>query len=165
MAAALETLYSVFSGYPLARKIKGCPCCVSDEDKTLLHIRPLRELTAEDLSRYAFKALTTWGTENDFKHFLPRLLELAADPYDLSGEIDVEVLFGKLSYAKWRNWPLEEQQAVGLYFSALWQWLLTLPLEEWVLEDYLSAVGRAGEDLDALYPNSAAEVGSQDTMP
>ena len=161
---AVKTLYDVFAVYPPAQKVEGCPCCVSAKDEAVLHLRPLRELTAKDLGRYAFKALSTWGSANDFKHFLPRLLELAADPYDLSYAIDVEVLFGKLNYAKWRNWPSKEQQATDSYFSALWQWLLTLPIEKWVLDDYLCAIGRAEEGLGALYPKIAAKIDGQDTM-
>ena len=164
MAEAVETLYEVLSVYPLAQKVEGCPCCVSDEDESSLHRKPLHELTAKDLSRYAFKALSTWGTEDDFKHFLPRLLELAADPYDVSYEIDVEVLFGKMRYAKWRNWPPAEQQAVSSYFSALWQWLLTLPVEEWVLDDYLCAIANAEGSLAVLSPRTAAKINSEGTM-
>lgn len=161
LTEAVDGLYAVFSIYPLAQEVEGCPCCVSGEDRAALHVRPLRELTAKDLCRYAFKALTTWGSADDFKHFLPRLLELAADPYDLSYDIDVEVLFGKLSYAKWRNWPREEQQAVASYFSALWQWLLALPVEEWVLDDYLCAIGQAEDNSDVLYPKIVAKINTE----
>ena len=73
---SIENLYSTFSIYPLNSKMEGCPCCVSDADKEKIHSKQLRELEEEDLSRYVFKAMTTWGDTDDFKHYLPRIFEL-----------------------------------------------------------------------------------------
>jgi len=53
--------------------MEGCPCCVSNEDKEKLHTKELRLLEESDISRYAFRALTTWGDIDDFKHYLPRI--------------------------------------------------------------------------------------------
>ncbi len=145
VAETVELLYDVFSVYPLAQKVEGCPCCVSAEDEAVLHVRPLRRMTAEDLRRYAFKALSTWGDENDFRHFLPRLLELAAEPRNY--DMDLEAITGKLEYAKWSQWPDQEQQAIRFYLIALWKFGLTLPPEEVLLGEYLEAVGQAEEDL------------------
>ncbi len=158
VAEAVETLYDVFSVYPLAQKVEGCPCCVSAEDETVLHLRPLRRLTADDLSRYVFKALTTWGGANDFRHFLPRLLELAAEPRNY--DVDLEAITSKLEYAKWNQWPEQEQRAIREYLLALWQLLLTLPPEAVSLGEYLGAIGRAEEDLVAylkLWHNTATD--------
>src|SRR4051794_20200880 len=77
---SIEALYSVFSAYPLRPHVMGCPCCVSEKDNHDLHARPLREFTCEHLRRYAFKAMTTWGKVEDFKHFLPRIFELSSLP-------------------------------------------------------------------------------------
>lgn len=145
VAEAVETLYDVFSVYPLAQKVEGCPCCVSAEDEAALHIRPLRRLTGDDLSRYLLKALTTWGDADDFRHFLPRLLEIAAETRNY--DVDMEAITSKLEYAKWQQWPEREQQAVRLYLSALWRFVLTLPPEEVLLDEYLGAIGQAEEDL------------------
>jgi hypothetical protein len=57
----------------------------------------LRELPAKDLRNYAFSAMTTQGTLDDFRYFLPRLFEAIVT--DLDG-ICPEVLFGKLRYAE-----------------------------------------------------------------
>lgn len=149
LTEAVEGLYEVFTDYPLARKIEGCPCCVSDEDESNLHRKPLRELTSEDLSRYAFKALTTWGTENDFKHFLPRLLELVTEADSIACEIDVEVLFGKLHYADWYIWPEQERAAARHYLMALWLFVLSVPMEAVAIDEYLCAIGQAEEDLSS----------------
>ena len=75
---SIESLYSIFSIYPFKSTMDGCPCCVSDSDKEKIHTKQLRELDGDDLSRYAFKAMTTWGDTDDFKHYLPRIFELLA---------------------------------------------------------------------------------------
>ena len=42
---------------------------------------PLRELTGEQVGPYSGWAMTTVGNERDYRHFLPRILELAVvDP-------------------------------------------------------------------------------------
>lgn len=73
---AIEALYRAFSNYPLHKHVEGCPCCIAESDKMLLESKPLRQLSSSDLSRYSFKAMTTWGDKNDFRHFLPRIFEL-----------------------------------------------------------------------------------------
>lgn len=147
LAEAIEGLYGAFSAYPLAQAVVGCPCCVSAEDEAQIRGRPLRALTAEDLGRYAFKAMTTWGDGNDFKHFLPRLLELVTDADSIVGEVDVEVLFGKLRYGKWQAWPEQEREAVSRYFTALWRFLLTCSPEAATLDGYLCGIGQVEDDL------------------
>ena len=68
------------------------------DDKSTLHSKQLRELEDEDLARYAFKAMTTWGDVNDYKHYLPRIFELSAKRELL---VDTFVTLGKLEYGKW----------------------------------------------------------------
>lgn len=74
---AIEGLYTTFSPYPSRASIQGCPCCVSQSDKAELHSKLLRQLEEKDISRYAFKAMTTWGMswtmnfeDKSFKNFI-----------------------------------------------------------------------------------------------
>ncbi|MEJ5105015.1 hypothetical protein WH267_14870 [Chryseobacterium sp. MYb328] len=113
---SVEHLYETFSVYPLVEKINGCPCCVSETDKEKLHIMPLRDLEENDLSRYAFKALTTWGNIEDFKHFLPRLFDICARG---SSKVDTDLLLRKLEYGNFKMWPEDERAAVEAF---IWQW-------------------------------------------
>ena len=106
LVEAVEKLYTVFSRYPLRKHVEGCPCCVNETDKDLLESKPLRQLTLSDLGRYAFKAMTTWGDENDFRHFLPRIFELLVSDGELGW--DEEVMLGKLAIAEWKRWPEDE---------------------------------------------------------
>jgi hypothetical protein len=82
----------------------------------------LQKLTADDLKEYASDALYTWGGEHDFKHFLPRLLELLVIAKDPGLElVDPEALFRKLPYASWRSWPEPEREAISRFMREMWQ--------------------------------------------
>ncbi|HZS10473.1 MAG TPA: hypothetical protein VFD58_36935 [Blastocatellia bacterium] len=117
---AIEGLYTAFSHYPLRPHVEGCPCCVETSDQETIRARPLRKLTGQDLEKYAFKAVTTWGSEADWKHFLPRLFELlASGPMDW--DIPEEIIIGKLDVSAWYYWPAPEREAVTAYLMALWQ--------------------------------------------
>jgi hypothetical protein len=136
---AVEGLYVVFSAYPLS-SLDGCPCCVSAADKGQVAHRALRELTQDDLGQYAGKAMTTWGTVDDFKHFLPRLFELTAAfqcPYE------EYIVFGKLNYGQWRTWPPAEIAVIEHYFLALWN--VVLRSDTWRFRTYFTA-------LTGIYP-------------
>jgi hypothetical protein len=110
---ALEALYATFNRYD-GIHLEGCPHCTSFEDSAALRRAPVRRLGGE-LHRYLFKAMTTWGTEEDFKHFVPRLLELYAS------SADAWMLCDKLACARWRSWPELERGAVESYLLSLWR--------------------------------------------
>jgi len=109
----MEDLYDVFNKYPLRQHVEGCTCgCIPPTAEAGLHRRPLREMEPNDLDRYAFKAMTTWGDVEDFKHFLPRLLELLVHK---SFIVDTEIVLGKLSYGHWEAWPVRSRRRFPLY--------------------------------------------------
>lgn len=118
LQASIEELYHIFAVYPLRANIEGCPCCVSDADQATLHSKELSALEEEDLSYYAFKAMTTFGMVEDFKHFLPRILELTAKR---KLGVDDFVVLGKLEYGNWTTWDKIEQEAVGQFLKAWWK--------------------------------------------
>lgn len=101
----------------------ACPCCVSDADKALLHSKPLHQLTDHELRRYASKAMTTWGDTDDFKHFLPRILELVSLADFCS---NAHTVLGKLQYGNWREWPENEQERVNEFLLVWWTELVSL---------------------------------------
>lgn len=145
---SIKALYHTFASYRLKPHMEACPCCVYDNDKKLVHSKSLTKLTIDDLEKYAFKALTTWGDEKDFKHFLPRLFELQAfHPIHL---VEPEILFSKLEYANWRKWPDIEQKAIEDYFDTLWKFILIAlePNPYTYSDDYLCGIGQAVDDLN-----------------
>jgi hypothetical protein len=150
---AIANLYDTFAHYPLRPVVSGCPCCTTLSNNVLLHSKALDKLTAKDLSKYSFKALTTWGDENDFRYFLPRLLELIT--FDTNDELAYpEIVLGKLRYAGYQAWDAQEQQAVHMFLFAFWQYKLNeLPCEQNLYsstaecENWLCAVAQAEDVL------------------
>jgi hypothetical protein len=116
-----------------------------DEWNKSLFSKPLQNLTSEDLSRFAGKAISTWGDTNDLKHFLPRLFELTAlldTPYD------VGILYQKLQDGAFQTWDAGEQNAINEFSLAMWDNLLDDDSEkaEWEFDDYFVS-------LSHFYPN------------
>jgi hypothetical protein len=75
-------------------------------------------MSSEVLSIYGFKAMTTIGDADDFRHFLPRLFEiLVLDEFGYNEE----TLFRKLDYAGWQNWDHEERATIEDFFVALFR--------------------------------------------
>jgi hypothetical protein len=143
---AVEGLYDAFADYELPSHVAGCPHCVCERDDALIHSVSLRQLGPGELDRFAFKAMTTWGTSDTFRHFLPRLFELAAA--DGGGVwIDPEVLFGKFTYGGWTTWPETERRAVRLYLEALWQDVLGRFPHPFEIDSCLCCIGQAEDDL------------------
>jgi hypothetical protein len=149
----VEMLYAVFGRYERREHMESCPCCRGPESVRPLYDRPLRQLTSEDLHLYAFCAMTTMGDVDDFRYFLPRILELLKDS-DFLASVDREVVLSKLRYGQWESWPEEEQEAVRDYLRSLWKLVLRTPLlaspyEQGDVGQWLCAVARAERNLSA----------------
>lgn len=142
----LSRLYQVFSRYRRPTSLRGCPCCTDEETSRALIRGSLRDLSASALSHYAFKALTTWGTLDDYRYFLPRILELTS-----TGELDcdTEVTLGKLGYADWSLWPDDEQQAVRSFVSALWCETIRSG-KAWQADAILCGIARSMSDISSF---------------
>lgn len=119
---AIERLYATFVSYPLHHPVIGCPGCVSRADQERIASKALRQLNGDDLEQFAWNAIGTWGDENDFRHFLPRLLELISDPQERRHLPDLFVIFDKLSYCK--RWPKQEQEAITTFLLTFWRSIL-----------------------------------------
>jgi hypothetical protein len=148
-------LYAAFAGVPRPARVEGCPCCVGpDEDRPLLD-RPLRDLSAEDLTRYGAKALNTWGGPEDFRYFAPRLLELAAE--DAFAWPDTEIVFLKLAQAGWKDWP--QRDAVEAFLRAFWTRTLERHPAKPAIGTVVCAIGGTATDL-APYLDEWGRLGS-----
>ncbi|MEN3538703.1 hypothetical protein AAH991_26570 [Microbispora sp. ZYX-F-249] len=115
---ALDALYAAFSRYPLPVKTEVCDHCVSDEEVRATRAAPLRMLTASALQPYAWNGLYTWGDVEEFKHYLPRLLELLI--LEELDEVHASGLMLRLG-VRWRTWMKTEQEAVIGTVRAWWR--------------------------------------------
>ena len=137
---AIEKLYEVFAKYPGNAFMQGSLNYDSlDAWNRELFSKKLKELSASDLSRFAGKAMTTWGDVNDYKYFLPRILELTAEfntPYE------IWIVFDKLEYGNWNSWNDSEIKAIHEYMLQLWTSLLKEDPEktDFFFMDYFSAI-------------------------
>jgi hypothetical protein len=114
---------------------------------------PLRELGGEQIGPYAGWAVTTVGSERDYRHFLPRILELAiSDPTWIGA--DPAVIASKEKRSNWEAWPPDQQDAVRGVFEAAYiramestceddrstlDWLCGLAILGISIEQYLGA--------------------------
>jgi hypothetical protein len=140
---AVEDVYRAFKDVPLGY-FEGCPCCVRDEHRQAL-LGPLRKIP--DISHFAFKSMTTWGDEQTFKHFLPRILEAMTDAHF---GINPQILSGKLVMAKWRSWPDRLRAPVEAWMDAYFRAALAEYPYEANTETALAVLVIAGFDLPSL---------------
>ena len=149
--SAIERLYEVFGKYSALVHPSYCTHCVTEAEDLALRTKPLRELSANELRRYSFKAISTWGTVEQFKYLLPRLFQLVIeDKFAYSPEI----LFKKPRLGEFASWPDPERNALNAYCNVLWRYALTkYPLLDHVrsfgsIDDCLCSVAQLVDDLD-----------------
>ena len=145
LADAVENLYETFCEYQLEVPLDGCPPLPPEKEERLQTV-PLRQLSADDLVQYAFRALTTVGSEDDFKHFLPRILEIAAQRGSV-GRDDLQIVLGKLQYGQWTFWPQRQRQAVEHFLWAFWESVLGEFSSEPDISTFVCGFGCVVDDL------------------
>lgn len=145
---ALERVYDVFAGPPPA-ELAACPCCVSEAQIRVLLSTPLREITADELTRYASAVLLTSGDVADFRYFLPRMLEISLT--ERWWWPDIEVTLSKLPVAGSDNWPAAERDALMNLFEHAFDEAVEAsssnPLHPDV-DSWICGLGLAGVDLE-----------------
>ena len=149
IALAVRQLYE---GHEAAKPqdIEGCPCCISIEQISELLSTPLHEITIDHLRPYARNALSTVGSEADFRYFWPRMAELLvmeASPGQLEAP---ELLLYRLWLADWRSWPERERQATEQYLAALIEQLADEPLYPSDVNAWVCGVSQAIDDVTPL---------------
>tara|TARA_R110000868_G_scaffold411745_1_gene708515 strand:- start:7835 stop:8314 length:480 start_codon:yes stop_codon:yes gene_type:complete len=142
----IEKLYRTFEKYRGNSTMNGSPN-YDDLDKwnKELFSKPLRELDKDDLFRFTGKAMTTWGSANDYKHFLPRIFELTAE---LKTPYEIWIAFDKINLAEFQNWAEEEQKVIHEFMIALLESIINDNSQqaEFEFKDYFSAIAH-------FYPN------------
>ena len=156
LQGAIDALYGTFSHYKVtdfSPCAHGYPAKEVQAIEHALRTRPLRELTLNELSHFYQDGLLTWGTVDDFRALLPRLMELFAEyrlgetPAWAGKEIDLHIRIGpdfallRFRHAGWLTWSTDERRAVDAYLLALWKSFLATgqdsPMEEgfWANEE------------------------------
>ena len=134
----IESLYELFNDYKLFGKIDKCPCgCISKEEEQKIYSKPLKELEADDIGFYCGKAMTTWGDEENYKHFIPRIIEIYKKD-KANGWIDLDTIYNKLEYANWETWSIKEQEEINRFVEIDWSELVNKTENEVWLIDFQS---------------------------
>src|SRR5262245_48486489 len=143
---AIKEVYRVFATYEKPHDFDACEHCMSVEEKRLFLNHKLAELTAAELTRYAADVFLTMGDVKDFKHFLPRILEISV--HDDSWWPGPEVVLNKLRLAEWHEWPENEKTAVLNLLNEKFAALVKDPdAEGFDVDTWLCALGRCVDDI------------------
>lgn len=146
LQAALNAVYAVFHAYPCPKALEAAPTRDPKRVLAQLSSRGLAELTSDDINGYMGWAMTTIGGVNDYKHFLPRILELAVQgPGRVHVGGDPESLARKIVYGEFAGWPADERAAIVTALDAAWRQALRTSLEEEEAEDWLRGLIALGE--------------------
>jgi hypothetical protein len=148
---AVNQAYLAFSEVPRPTKLVASPLRNADKILKNLTAAPLRELTGEQLGPYSGWAITTVGTDIDYRHFLPRIFELAIEEPVWLGTIP-PVTASRLNMAGWRNWPDAQKVSVLHFFrSAFWASLEQHPEEGQPANPWLCALMLLGESASLTF--------------
>lgn len=99
----IDSLYAAFADERRPATIDASPLRDSRGILQDLTSAPLRQLGADAVGPYASYAMTTVGTERDYRYFLPRILELSLAGTGWPG-FEPELIAGKLVYGHWHEW-------------------------------------------------------------
>jgi hypothetical protein len=136
LRAAIERLYELFETYPLDNPAPCAHCYPEDEVLRIerrLRQLPLREVGLDEVHLFYADGVLTWGGVDDFRHLLPRLMELFAafhlgedvawsgDPVDLRLSLDPMLALLRFTDADWETWPEPEREAVTDFMLELWR--------------------------------------------
>lgn len=151
LQTALDTAYAAFRRYRRPSGLEAAPGRNPRRILAALSARPLAELTSDDIGGYMGWAITTAGGVDDYKHVLPRILELAVQgPARVHVGGDPESLAGKIVYGQFASWPADERAAIIGAFTTAWRQALRTSLEEEEAEDWLRGLITLGEPVEAL---------------
>jgi hypothetical protein len=148
---SIDKLYDTFAKYQGLSKLEGSPLYDNyiKSWRSVLISKKLRDLTDKDLSLFAGKVILTWGDENDYKFYLPRILELTAE---LKTPYDIWTLYSRLEDADWKTWNEDEQTAINNFTLELWNNLLNDNSEkaEWEFIDYFHTIANFYPDFSQV---------------
>jgi hypothetical protein len=158
---ALEGLYAAFAPYPAPTTLEGSPYKDTVGMLRSLQAAPLRMLSDDQIGPYAGSALLTVGGVPDYKHYLPRIIELGMRGSGHMGA-DAPIIAERLKRAAWRTWPEAEQVSVRSAFRAAWSWSVEQhPDFGATAEDWLCGIAALGEPIERLLREWSARTSTQ----
>jgi hypothetical protein len=115
----IRDIYSTFSKYKLGNPVTGhyCSVCLSEEDNIYFQTTPLHLIPPFMLSKYFSSIGIMEGNGNDFKYFIPRILEIMYHDED-DGSWFFDQIWNRLTEAKYTSWHNGEVESINRLFAA-----------------------------------------------
>jgi hypothetical protein len=145
---AIEDCYAAFARYGFPNRLETSPMYGEKDIFVELSAVPLRRLPQDQLGHYAATAMTTIGGVDEYKHFLPRILELALTGSGWHGLVP-DLVAHKMIYGGWRSWPALEQRAVETFYSEAWKRSMRRDSEDYDAVPWLTGIALLGLDVAA----------------
>jgi len=116
----IEKIYLEFSRYRLNNPITGCYCgvCLTEEFNNDIQKIPLRNISCASMNFYLSAVGITDDNCNDFRYFLPRILEIIQT--GLSAENDLFYIWNVFYQIDFSNWEHREIKLVEEFFRRFW---------------------------------------------
>ena len=113
----VDKSYEVFKKYDATAPLDVCTaCCLTKEQENALITLPVRDIPFKLLYDYNTAAKTKHPRIEEFKHFLPRFLEITADLNFLHHS--AELVLSRFDYYDKSEWSDEEQALIQNFASA-----------------------------------------------
>lgn len=145
----IDDCYAAFAPYPRPQALHASPLRDPVALLRTLSSAPLRELTGEQIGPYAGYAMTTVGDIDDYKHFLPRILEQAVHERQWTG-VEPPIIAERLKRGNWLEWPAHEQAAIRALFTGAWEQALQEHPDEEEADSWICGIACIDLDLAAM---------------
>lgn len=124
----IDKSYQIFADYKVGQKLDVCTqCCVSKEEELTLVETEVNKLPFELLNIYNSAGKPQHPNINEFKHFVPRYLDLTANLKFVSHSTEIALN----SFAKVNDWSQEESELLNSFGQEFFIYCLnTYPLPE-----------------------------------
>jgi hypothetical protein len=165
LRSAIERSYEAFALEPRPTRWRAAPHRDGDALLRQLTAVPLADLTDEAIDPYSSWAITTVGSAQDYKYFLPRILALAVSGTGSVGA-DPPVIAGRLKMSQWESWPAAQRDAVLNLFETAFHSSLAGEGDGWMdIENWLCGLAHLDGPLEpfllAWAEAASAEAGLQ----
>lgn len=165
LEALVEEAYQAFGKYRVKRLLDVCTvCCIDREEENRLVTLSVAGISHEDLNTYATAAFAALpSVPEEFKHFLPRYLELLKD-FAIPGAITETTLVRLKQYRQLAEWPEQEVRLLHDFAEALFaKALLSYPIQSdglllWI-DELLILFEKGGIEINPLLEQWSAHTG------
>ncbi|WP_010521631.1 hypothetical protein [Aquimarina agarivorans] len=126
----IDESYSVFSKYDVTIPLDICTeCCMTPNQESELAGMSVNQIPFELLYEYNTAAKTDLPNIEEFKHFLPRFLELTAELKFLHHS--AELILSRFEYYSIEEWTVKEIEIIQNYSKELFKHFLSIyPIPE-----------------------------------